>query len=189
MKKAVLVLAAAAIMVVGVVGMAGAQNIGIGVEYTGSNVTPDMLLPIKLGDGSLILEPMVGLSILSVDDPENTTAASASSLDAEGTQLRFGLSLEKQTNPGSTSPVFGGFARMMLTSPDAEGLDSWTDFQVGAFVGGTAELASNLEFQGFWGPVFTIFGEHTAGDVVTQLGRTRIDSMAGFRLRWFVFGS
>ncbi len=190
MRKAVLVLLGAAVMMVGAVGSAGAQNIGIGLEYTGSNITPDMLLPIKLGDGSLILEPLVGLSIVSVDDPDDESfAAAANSLSIEGTQLRFGASLEKQTDPGNTSPLFGGFARVMLTSPEAEGLDSWTDFMFGAYIGGTAELANNLEFQGFWGPTFTLFGERTAGDIVTQPSSTRIDSRAGFRLRWFVFGS
>ncbi|GAB4317423.1 MAG: hypothetical protein Kow0074_06020 [Candidatus Zixiibacteriota bacterium] len=190
MKKAVLVLAAAAMMLAGAVGTAGAQNIGVGVLYSGSSLVPDMLLPIKLGDGSLILEPQLGLSIVSVDDPESSSmAASANTLGIEGTQIRFGASLEKQTNPGSTSPLFGGFARVSLTSPDAEGLDSWTDFTFGVFLGGTAELASNLEFQGFWGPMFTLNGEHTAGDAVLTPSSTSIDSMAGFRLRWFVFGS
>ncbi|MBD3299054.1 MAG: hypothetical protein GF341_10395 [candidate division Zixibacteria bacterium] len=194
MRKAVLVLLGAAVMMVAAVGSAGAQNIGVGVEYTGSSVTPDMLLPIKLGDGSLILEPIVGLSIISVDDPDEGSSFSAGTdqfgFTEEGTQFRVGLGLEKQTDPGNTSPLFGGFARVHLTSPESDNVDSWTDFVFGVYLGGVASLTDNMEIQGFWGPTFTMFGEKTDsdGDVFSP-SVTRIDSRAGFKLRWFVFGS
>ena len=191
MKRAVLIFVGAAIMLMGVVGVASAQNMGVGLTYQGANLVPDLSLPIKMSGGSIVIEPLVGFSIVSVDTPDNSSqAASANSLAIEGTQFRFGASIEKQTNPGGTSPLFGGFARVNLTSPESDALDSWTDISFGAFIGGTAQLADNLEFLGFWGPQFTLNGERTSSSgSVLAASSTSIDSMAGFRLRWYVFGS
>jgi len=193
MKKVVMV---AAILLLAGSSVVSAQNMGVGVNWTGSGVTPDMSLPIKLGDGSMILEPMVGFSLISVSTPSSSTAASANqdySNFFEGTRIRFGLSVEKQSKPEGVTPLFGAFAYLSMFSPDKDfsSLDSWTDISFGAFLGGSAPIVNNLDFVGMWGPMVTLYGEQTfrEGGATAYPKATEISSMAIFKVRWFVFGS
>ena len=193
MKK---VLLGVAILMLASSSVVSAQNMGVGLVWSGGGVVPDMSLPIKMGDGSLVLEPMVGLDITSVDTPSSTSAASANQsyqFDFEGTRFRVGLTVEKQTNPGTVTPLFGAGAFLAMFSPDTDfsPLDSWTNFSFMGFIGGSAELTDNLEFVGMWGPQVTFYGEQTFkdGGATASPKATEISSMAAFRLRWYVFGS
>lgn len=193
MKKVVMV---AAILLLAGSSVVSAQNMGVGVMWTGSGVTPDMSLPIKLGDGSMILEPMVGFSLTSVSTPSSSSTAGANqdySNFFEGTRIRFGLNVEKQSKADGVTPLFGACAYVSMYSPDKDlsSLDSWTDIMFGAFLGGSAPIADNLDFVGMWGPKVTLYGEqkYREGGATYYPKATEIATMAVFKIRWFVFGS
>lgn len=159
MRNLKLVVAGAAIMVLAIAGVGNAQ-MGVGVMW--ENGIPDvMALPIMFGEG-VVLQPSLYFS--SVSDLY--------------TQVEFGVSIEKQMREG-TSPLFGGFAAVDLVSPDVG--NSWANFSFGAFVGGTASVADNLDLIGRWGPTVTVLAEEV-GDA------TIIGSDASLTLRWWLWG-
>jgi hypothetical protein len=165
MRNMKLVVAAAAIMVLAAAGVGNAQ-MGVGVMWTSDGVPDVMTLPIMFGEG-MVLQPMVGF--ISVSD------------GASYSEFHVGASFEKQMREG-TSPLFGGRIMVEIGSPD-EG-DGWTNFGIGAFLGGTASLADNLDIVGTWGPMLTMYAEESP--VYTDA--TVISSQANITLRWWVFG-
>jgi len=187
MRKAKWILAAAAIMAMAVSGSVQAQTTwGVGGLWTGGEFVPNVVIPIKMASG-LVLSPMVGFDNVSADTPSDELSAQSSYL-WEGTQIRFGLIGEKQTKLDGITPVFGAHAMVGLTSPDAEGLDSWTDFEIGAFFGGSVPVAENFDLVGAASLNVTLFGEQTAGDVILQPSITNIGTDFFAMFRWWIGG-
>ena len=165
MRNVKLVVAAAAIMVLAASGVSNAQ-MGVGVMWTGDGVADAMALPIALGE-DMVLQPMARFFSLSDG--------------ASYSEFGLGLSLEKRMREG-TSPLFGGKVLVEIGSPD-EG-DGWTNFGIGAFLGGTASLADNLDIVGVWGPTLYMYAEESP--IFTDA--SVITSEASLTLRWWVFG-
>lgn len=186
MKATKLILTAAAIMVMAVAGSVQAQSQwGVGAEWSGGSFTPNITIPIKLESG-LVLTPMVGFSNFSVSDDEGSlSAGSAQYYDLfEGTQIRIGLIAEKQSNPEGLTPLFGACAAVHINSPDADNVDSWTDFQFGGLFGGSAPVAEGLDFVGMLTLKVTMFGE---GGFFGE-SATSIDTGVGAAFRWWIGG-
>jgi hypothetical protein len=150
--------------------------IGVGVEWEGNGIAPMMLLPIKLSSG-LIIEPMLAFQRL---DPKGYAVG--------GTEIVVGARIEKAMLASGTTPVFGGYALVDLTSPDVStgtAPDSYTDFQFGVFLGGSASLCDQVDIVGSWGPTVMVNGKRfSGGDSWTDFS-----SRASITFRWWLWGT
>jgi hypothetical protein len=185
-----LVLGAVAVFAVLAAGSAKAE-IGVGVIWDGGFLVPDMALPISMESG-LVITPILGF--LNTEDFYFPTSITAEDDPVPKlTQIRFGVMVEKQTMPGGTTPVFGGYARAHMNSYSdlqvgGEDVDSRFDMRFGVFVGGSAALGDNVDIVGMWGPEITMFGEQKAGDLVVTESSTDIGSTARIMFRWWLWG-
>jgi hypothetical protein len=188
-----LVLGAVAMFAVMAAGSAQAE-IGVGILWNGGYLMPDMTLPISLESGIVIM-PQVGF--LNTEDFSYMGGTPVGDNTPKFTQIRFGGGVEKQTMPGGTTPVFGGYVQAMLnsfsdleygTGGDAEEFDSRFDVVFGLYVGGSAALGDNVDIVGLWGPQIYMTGEQTAGDEVIWESSTEIGSSASIMFRWWLWG-
>ena len=150
--------------------------IGVGVDWAGNGLVPMMILPIKLQSG-LTIEPMLGFERL---DPKGHSDG--------GTTIDVGGRVSKAMSASGTTPVFGGYALVHLTTPDVvtgTAPDSYTDFEIGVFLGGSASLGDKIDIVGSWGPTVTVNGKRSSdGDSSTDF-----DSRASITLRWWLWGT
>jgi len=181
MKKLGLIVAVAAFAAMTLTGLASAQNIGVGLLWEGSGITPDMVLPIKLGE-DMVIQPVVGFD--AVKDVK--------------TEFRFGASFEKHLNTDPTTGLFGAKIYADFTSPSKPSSSaipedkSYLDLTFTVFLGATAKLADNVSLVGQWGPYLTAVGERKESlhgvETVTAKSTTLIGSAASLTLRWWIFG-
>jgi hypothetical protein len=169
MKKFGIVVTTVALAILATTAVASAQ-LGVAVMWKADGVAPIFALPIQMGD-AMVIQPMAAF-YWGADDSPNP-----------GTALMLGGSLEAHMGEGDTRGLFGGKVAVEIGSPK-EG-DSYTDFHIGAFIGGTAKLADNVALVGQWGPTMTMIGKRSS------LGKSYavINSDASITLRWWVFGN
>jgi len=169
MKRFGIVATTVALAILATTAVASAQ-IGVAVMWEGNGIAPVFALPITFGEG-MVFQPMAGIWWEGDKGPY------------PGTEFMIGASFEKQMGEGDTRPLFGALAALDMISPK-EG-DSYTDFSIGVFVGGTAKLAENVSLVGAWGPTMTMVGKRTsAGDSYATLNST-----AHVALRWWLWGN
>ena len=169
MKKLGIVVTAAVLAILATTAVASAQQ-GVAVMWEGSGLTPVMAVPIMFGEG-MVLQPEVGVLWVADKGPY------------PGTAFLLGASIEKHMMEGDTKPLFGAKARVEIGSP--KGSDSYTDFSIGVFLGGTAKLAENVSLVGQWGPTMTLIGKRTShGDSYAT-----VSSTASITLRWWLWGN
>ncbi|HEX9750695.1 MAG TPA: hypothetical protein VGB22_05345 [candidate division Zixibacteria bacterium] len=186
MKKLVLICAAT---VLGLFAIAGSAHAGAGVGatwYYGS-IIPDITIPIKMESG-MIIEPRLGFTNISYDEGSSSQAA-GSVYSYGGTAIRLGVSGEFPFGEATAAhPMIGACVGVQNISPDVEGLDSWTDFFVDAFVGGTASLTDGCDAGVRAGVELWMYGEQKAGDVVVEPSATEIATFVQFFMRWWLWG-
>jgi hypothetical protein len=171
MKRFGIIATTVALAILATSAVASAQ-MGVAAMWTGSGIAPIMALPIAFGEG-MVLQPMVGIHWES-DKGQYFP----------GTAITLGSSFEKGFGTGDTHPLFGGKLAVDIYSPKVG--DSWTNFNVGVFLGGSAKLADNVTLVGQWGPTITAYGKK---GTISGESYTTLDSEASITLRWWVFGN
>ncbi len=169
MKKFGIVATVAALAVLATTGVAGAQ-MGVAAIWSGGGVVPIMALPIHVGD-AMVIQPMAGFDWVADKGPN------------PGSAFMVGGSLEAQFGGEETKALFGGKVTVDITSPKVG--DSYTDFHIGAFLGGTAKLSDNVSLVGQWGPTMTMVGKRSSNGE----SYATVSSDASITLRWWVFGN
>ncbi|MBI5868047.1 MAG: hypothetical protein HZB43_07145 [candidate division Zixibacteria bacterium] len=170
MKRIGLIIATTALAVLATAAVSTAQ-MGVAVMWEGGGIPSVMALPIMFGEG-MVFQPMAMINWQGDDGPN------------PGTQIGLGASFEKQMGDADTKPLFGARAGVSIVSPK-EG-DSYTNFSLGVFLGGTAKLGDNLSIVGQWGPDVTIVGEKGSA---TGKSYASINSAASLTLRWWIWGN
>jgi hypothetical protein len=170
MKRFGIVATTVALAIMATTAVASAQ-MGVAVMWDGNGLAPVMALPITIGEG-MVLQPKVGILWVADDGP------------TPGTEFMIGASFEKHMMEGDTRPLFGVHAAVDAVSPK-EG-DSYTNFNLGVFIGGTAKLAENVSIVGQWGPTLTMVGEKGS---VTGKSYSTLHSSAALTLRWWLWGN
>jgi len=145
---------AIAVAALALLATAGTAHAGMGatMEYDGSF---DQRLGINFSTaGGSIIDLLAGFQV-----PDGGT-----------TVIGVGGRFEKaMTGGGNVMPVFGLLADVALGSPDVG--DSWTDFGVGAFIGGKAEIVEDFSITGHMGVAAVINGARSsAGESSTDFG-------------------
>ena len=169
MKKFALTVVAIAFAAMLLTGSASAQ-MGVAVIWDGGGVAPIFALPIQMGE-AMVIQPMAAFQWVADKGPN------------PGTAFMLGGSLEAHMGEGDTRGLFGGKVAVEITSPKVG--DSFTDFAIGAFIGGTAKLADNVSLVGQWGPTMTLVGKRVSGGDSYAM----LSSDASITLRWWVFGN
>jgi len=185
MKKLVLICAATVLGLFAVAGSAHAEA-GVGTVWYYGSIIPDITIPIKMESG-MIIEPRLGFTNISYDEGSSDLAA-GSVYSYGGTSIRAGVSGEFPFGEGTANPMLGACVGVENVSPDNDVLDSWTNFFVDAFVGGTASLTDGLDAGVRAGAEVWLYGEQTAGDIVVQPSATEIGTFVQFFMRWWLWG-
>jgi hypothetical protein len=91
--------------------------------------------------------------------------AGFNSIDGLGSEILVGGRFEKaMAGSGNAVPVFGLCADVLLGSPDADNLDSYTDILFGGFLGGRVEVVENFSIAGHMGLKVGMVGERFEND-------------------------
>ncbi len=170
MKRIGLIIATTALAILATASVSSAQ-MGVAVMWEGGGIPGVFALPITFGEG-MVFQPVVMIDWQGDDGP------------TPGTRLGLGASFEKEMGEGDTKPLFGGRAGVAIVSPKVG--DSYTNFSLGVFVGGTAKLADNVSIVGQWGPDVTIVGEKGSASGKSYAS---INSAASLTLRWWIWGN
>jgi hypothetical protein len=170
MKRFGIVATTVALAIFATTAVASAQ-LGVAVMWQGGGVAPIYALPIQMGE-AMVIQPMAAFAWVAEDGGA-----------IAGSAYMLGGSLEAHFGDGDAKGLVGGKLFVEFGSPKGE--DTWTDFQVGIFLGGTAKLADNLSLVGQWGPTLTMVGKRSLFDK-SYIAES---SDASITLRWWVFGS
>ena len=170
MKKFGIVVTTAALAILATTAVASAQ-MGVAVMWEQGGVVPVFALPITVGDG-MVIQPVAAFEWVADDGPN------------PGSAFLLGLGIEKHMMEGDTRPLIGAQVAVSINSPKVG--DSYTNFGVGVFLGGTAKLADNVSLVGQWGPAITIVGEKGSPSGKSY---ATVSSQASITLRWWVFGN
>lgn len=170
MKRFGIIATTVALAILATSAVASAQ-MGVAVMWQGTGIPSIFALPIEFGEG-MVLQPFAGFNWVSDKGP------------GAGSAVTLGASFEKGFGTGDTHPLFGGKVAVHINSP--KGYDSYTDFGVGVFLGGSAKLADNVTLVGQWGPMLTAFSKKSPNSLGDDW--VEVNSEASITLRWFVFG-
>ncbi len=160
MKK--LVIAIAALALIATTGTAHAA-IGISAEFDG-NFTP--AVGINFQPSGWIIDVL----------------AQFESVDTDHTAFGAGVRLDKLMDPtADVTGLWGLRADVLMTSPEGDNTDSFTDFGVGAYIGGNAHVGSeNFHLVGHCGVKVNIEGKRFEADE----SATNFGTFANLMFRW-----
>ena len=110
--------------------------------------------------------------------------------------IRVGVTVEKETNPGGLTALFGGGAMLHMfstsdvfvdTAGDIEP-DGWMNFEFTVYIGGSAPLTDGVDIVGAWGPTISMLGKIEADGEEIVSSATNFGSSAHLLLRWWLWG-
>ncbi len=160
MKKLVMIVA-----VLAATAMAGTANAAVGIS-------------LELNDR---FTPAVGINF----QPSGwviDVLAQFESVDTDHTAFGAGVRLDKLMDAtADISGLWGLCADVLMTSPDADNADSYTDFGVGAYIGGNAHIGSpNFHLVGHCGVKVNLEGKRFENDE----SATNFGTFANLMFRW-----